>query len=325
MILDDNQPKNDDEAAPESDPEWEAVKAITPGLQEEPEPEPEEPEQKEPVPEKEPEKEPEPEAPKVEPEKPNPEGGKPEGKRPEKYIPIDKYTDEKGQWRKTEAELKTRIAELESAAGGQEGTKANEEAVKAYAEKHGLTVEAARSEVDRVRDILKANGLDKPGQPELTEAQKAELAEAAQLKAEKSFNTEFEALAVPQLKELFPDATDKQLADAKEELSKLCLTEPFLDKSLDFIAFKSRNELKDIFEPPRKGPEVSRTAPKKGAPEYSAADFKDGKTSFDELFALDGDAQAKIVEEMDVDTYERMTRYAEKNSPSPIRRGNRAR
>lgn len=242
--------------------------------------------------------------------------------RPEKYIPVAKYTDEKKKWKETDEAKDRRIKELETLADS--NGKDKETKLEAYAEKHGKTVEEVRELVE----ILKE---DKP--QETTSAKEKELdAETTQLlkeaqesRAEKLFAKEFEKDALPALKILFPDATTEQLDAAKGEVSKLATTKDFLDKPLDHIVLKSKDELKEVFakKPISKGPEGSERSPSKGATDYTAGDFKVGGISFDELGKLPAAKQAKIVEDMDIPTYDRYTKHMKTNDPLVINRGGR--
>jgi hypothetical protein len=222
--------------------------------------------------------------------------------RPEKYIPIAQYTDEKRQWRETEDGYKQRISELETIAKGNPEAKSTDARIKAYAEKYGVD-EAA------VRDLMALRGDEIASKPsDLSEAQQAELAKAREVNAEKAFTDEFDQVAAPQLKEMFPNATPEQLAAAKEELRSLATTAPFLDKSLDFIAFKSREALASHFKEDRVGPEGARPATR-GTPHYSPSDFKDGKTSFKVLDGLPMEDRDRIIRGFDVKTYDEFVHH----------------
>ena len=78
-----------------------------------------------------------------------------------------------------------------------------------------------------------------------------------------------------------------------------------------------------MFDPGRKGPESSRQAPNKGAPTYTASDFQNGKTSFEELTNLPVEDQTKIVESMDLKTYEAFANWNTQNAPLVLNRGGR--
>jgi len=240
--------------------------------------------------------------------------------RPEKYIPIKQYTDEKKQWRESEASYKERIGQLEAIAGGKEGSKKTETAVKEYAEKYGVDEES-------VRDLAKIiKGEDKPPvnpeTPIKPEDQKL-LDEAREIEANQLFAEEFNTLAKPEIKSLFPNATQEQIESAKAELEKLACTSQYLDKSLDFIVYKEKANLGKLFVVGRKGPESSHTAPDKGKATYTADDFKGGKTPFSVLADLSGDEQNTIIEKMDMKTYESWSNWNVQNDPIVINRKGR--
>lgn len=315
--MDENQPnttEGDEKPEEGTDPEWEAVQKDTPGLGDEPEQKPEEESEGE-KPEEAPEQKPEEQKP--EEQKPEEQGSEPQGepqdtpKRPEKYIPVKQYTDEKRQWREEKQALETKLQSLESINQSHGDDKTDK--IKQYAEKHGVTE-------DSVRELVGILGGDeKKG---IDPALEREIEEARQIKAEKAFSDEFDSLATPELKQHFPNATPEQLAEAKKEVEKIATSREFLDKSLDFVVFKNRDALKSIFET-RKSPESARQAPQRGAEEYTASDFKDGKTSFSKLIELPAERQAKIVEDMDIATYDKYVRFIEDNNKLEINRGGR--
>lgn len=248
----------------------------------------------------------------------------PKPKRPEKYIPIKQYTDEKKQWRETEESYKKRIGDLEKIANTSDrGSRISDDKIKAYAEKHKLELNVAQAELERVRDaqdLLNDKGEERKQPTELDEDTKARLEEADAMKAEQMFNKEFNDLAVPEIKELWPNATEKQLKEAKALVEKKATTKEFIHSDLNYVVYKSQKELAAIFEN-KKGPENGNRATEKGKSEFRASDFKDGKTSFATLSELSSEEQTKIVEDMDVQTYEKYCRWIEQNDTLNINRG----
>lgn len=311
----------------EKDPEYEAIKAKIPGLGDEPKAEekteikPEESPKPEPKKEeKVPKKEPEPEAEKEE----ESVGDKPS--RPVKYIPIKQYVDEKNKWKGTVEEKDKRIQALEAIVNGNEGSKKNADAIKAYADKYGVDEDSVKD----LASLLRSNTDDSPkppvdNKPTRSEEDQKIIDEAQELKAEKLFNQEYTSLAVPEIKSLFPDATPEQLEQAKQEVSVLACTEKYIDKSLDFIIYKEREALSKIFKgtPSRKGPEGKGFTPEKGEQNYSATDFAQGKVSFDVLFELPVSKQNEIIDKMDIKTYEKMSNWINQNDTLAINRGGR--
>lgn len=226
--------------------------------------------------------------------------------RPEKYIPIKQYVEEKKEWKGTSDQKDARIAELEKIAGIAEGTKRLDDAVTKYAEKYKVDMDTAREEVMKIKDILdltappreesKAPKSEEDKEPTFSPEQQKLIDEAQEIKARDLYTTEFNESAVPQLKALFPDATDAQLAEAKDEIEKLACTGKYLDKSLDYIAFKEKDALADIFQEPTKGPEPKRPGPRgSGAP--TALDFDSGKTPFTALESLSQESRNAIIKD----------------------------
>lgn len=231
------------------------------------------------------------------------EGDKPKPSRPEKYIPVKQYTDEKRSFQETIAEQEKKIAELSKIANLSEGSKKLDEAVKKYAEKHGVEEEIAREEVQKVKDILDltSDREEKPQKKEnistMSEDDRKILEEAQEIKAEKLFLQEFDDVATPQIKDLFPNASPSKMAEAKEELQKLACTNQYLDKSLDYIVFKEKETFSKIFAPDRVGPEGGRSSSGKNKQVFSASDFEGGKTNFSELTKLSTEERDKIVKD----------------------------
>lgn len=302
----------------EADKELEALKGKVPGLEEalEPKQPPKEeaPAKEDPKPkEEEPEKEPESDEKEEEeePQKPS---------RPEKYIPIKQYTSEKREWNESKAQFETRIAALETIAGGKEGSKKTQEAIKAYAEKYD-------ADEDQIRELATILGReDKPAPKEeatISPEDQEVIDQSREIVAEKMFNEEFDTLALPELQAKFPSATPSQLAKAKKEVERLATTKEYLDKSLDFVVYKNPKAFDSIFSGDRKGPESARQAPEKGKSSFTATDFTGGKTPFSTLAELSVEDQTKIVETMDLKTYEKYTNWINQNDVLVINRGGR--
>lgn len=319
--MDDNHPNT---PAGQDDPEWERIRKMTPGLgdEEATPPNPEEDAAPDPTltpsdPPATPADPPAEEPPVTDPPVADPPEDPPTdppapAQRPEKYIPVAKYTSEKRDWQQKVDDL-TRDLEAANASRGQ----AREDAIKAFADEHGISEENVRSLVEKA-------GTDrKEGSPELTDELKTQLQQAEIVLAEKAYDTEFNSVAVPELKKQFPNATDAQLAAAKAEIEKLATTQEFLDKPLDFVIYKNAKDLAPLFaaQQQRKGPEQARQAPEHGTQDYTADDFKDGKTSFEELMKLPPEKQSVIMEAMDIPTYDQFKRYVTTNDKLQINRG----
>ncbi len=243
------------------------------------------------------------------------EGNKPKLSRPERYIPIKQYTDEKRSFQETIAEQEKKIAELSKIANLAEGSKKLEEAVKKYAEKHGVEEEIAREEVQKVKDILDltSDREEKPQKKEnistISEDDRKILEEAQEIKAEKLFLQEFDDVAMPQIKDLFPNASPSKMAEAKEELQKLACTNQYLDKSLDYIVFKEKETFSKIFAPDRVGPEGGRSSSSKNRQTLSASDFEGGRTNFSELNKLSVEERDKIVKDFSPKTWDKYMHF----------------
>ena len=262
--------------------------------------------------------------PKEEPKEPvvDPKDQKPDGEeepkkpsRPEKYIPIKQYTSEKEQWKETLSKKEQEIADLRTIADSKPDSKKEDSLKKAYMEKYDVDEETAEAEIERVR-FVNEHGKEKvepkkpetPPTPSLTPEQQAKIEKAEQIEATQLFNQEFLDDAVPQLKTLFPNATPEQLEKAKGEMESLATTSKYLDKSLDYIAFKERESLAEIFASDRKGPESSRP-PQKGKTTYTSADFDKGKTPFSELTLLSEEERNNIVKGFSVKTWDDYNHY----------------
>jgi hypothetical protein len=235
--------------------------------------------------------------------------------RPEKYIPINQYTSEKSQWKETVAEKDKRIAELQTIADSKPNTKKNDDLIKAYQDKYDVDEETAKAEIDRVRFLTEFGKEETvPKQPEskpvaeLTPEQQAKIEKADMIEAQSLYEQEFKKDAIPQLISLFPNATPAQLESAKAEMEKLATTEKYLDKSLDYIAFKEKDTLSGLFAGERKGPESART-PIKGKVELTSSDFDNGKTPFNELDNLSPEEADKIVRNFSIKTWDRYSHY----------------
>lgn len=235
--------------------------------------------------------------------------------RPEKYIPIKQYTSEKEQWKETLSKKEQEIADLKAIADSKPDSKKEDSLKKAYMEKYGVDEETAEQEIERVR-FVNEHGKEKvepkkpetPPTPSLTPEQQAKIEKAEEIEAIQLFNQEFLNDAVPQLKNMFPNATPEQLEKAKVELEALATTSKYLDKTLDYISFKERDSLAEIFAGDRKGPESGRP-PQKGKSTYTSSDFEKGKTPFSELDNLSAEERNNIVKGFDVKTWDAYVHY----------------
>lgn len=225
--------------------------------------------------------------------------------RPLKYKPLHEYTTEKSEWKTKEAAQAARIAELEGLVkvnNAQPDTKATEEKISKFAEKYGF-------EPEDVKDLLSgiATGVQIPkevkDQLELLQKEKRETEEKT------AFETEFKAVE-PSITAAYPEATPAQIAAAKAHLDAVSHTKDFHDKSLDYVLFKNKAEMDEIFKKPeakptdppaRKTVEQGRLGHNANTP-LSAADFK-GQKDFAQLNELEPAIAKQIVTDMDPTTY----------------------
>lgn len=314
-----NQPNVDSEV----DTELEHLKDIVPGLRESTEKAPETavPIKDSEVPPKKGEApEPKPDAPKA-PEDKKPEDKKedeppvPRVSRPAKYIPIVQYTSEKKA-------AQARIAELEGLLGTKKGTEESDRTIKEYADKHGMDEESVRDLIKLVTPPgTKPGDAAKPA--EIDPAVQEKLAKADEILAENFFSKEFNDLAVPQLKELYPSATAEQLSNAKKEIEQIACTEEFLDKPLDFVVFRNKQALAEIFAPDRKGPESARSTPDKVQTPVLASDFETAKPDFSKLDSLSPEKRNEIIDKMSIQTYMKFSQWNDQNEDLVINKGRR--
>ena len=242
-------------------------------------------------------------------------------KRQVRYIPIAKYQDDKKEWEKTEQALKdatARIAELEGGdrpAGAQK--KAKEEIIKTFAEKYAI------DEAD-VRDLLSTQEAGQSLPAELVETMQSMQREKVEREEQEHFNREWTPIEA-QLKAKYPGATPEQLKQAKDTLDKLSHTEAFIDRELDYVAYKHAPEIDKLFAGAEKAPEdntnlnpdpaprrtVEGSRPAGSKTTLSAADFK-GRQDFSEFNSMEQGAVKAIIKDMDPATYRSFIAWASK-------------
>ena len=254
----------------------------------------------------EPEKEPAPESPEPQPEQPEgaePQGEKPEGAKDEgaplqpepkeqrKRSIYDEYKDKKAEAKSEKeradkaeadaAELRKRLEAYEQAETPAERREAQDD-IDAFAKE----IKADPSVLRKMRDLFVA-GI----KPPTDEALAKDLADfkawkeqnAAQMELQ-MFDKEFQSIT-PQLKEYFPNATDEEMASVRKELDTISHTKEWHDKSLDYIAFKHRDQLNALVSPKKKGMEP------KGRREGEAPEFEFDPNA--DLTKLSPEARAK--------------------------------
>ena len=271
----------------------------------EPEPKAEEPK---PEPAKEPAKEPEP---KVEEKKPEPPAADPDKKEPEnkapsrasKFVPVDKYNDERHK--RQDAEAKATAAEakakqLEDQINGLSDKPNKEElddvkeAAKKLAEKHGVDEEFAKEFAETIVGIAsKRNVMPQEIASQLADFKKAkDEAETAKLEIaqEQGFNKEFDDL----VKSFEADPSKSSyLAERKDELKQLAFSEGNVNTSLRRIALEYLHDN----PPPAPGKRSAEAPVKVSKDANEVIDF--AEMTDDQLKALDGDQLDKYLEWID--------------------------
>lgn len=225
--------------------------------------------------------------------------------RPVKYKPLEEYTAEKREWKAAEEAKDRRIAELEvlaKANTAQPETPKTEEKISKFADKYGFDVED-------VKDML--SGLNTGAQvpKEVAEQLEALKQKDKQSEEQKLFDNEFTALQ-PALTSQYPSATAEQLVAAKAHLDELSHSKDFHTYSLDYILFKNKSTMDEIFKkadekptdpPPRKTVENGRIGHNANTP-ISAKDFN-GQKDFSQLLDMDPTNVKQIIKDMDPSTY----------------------
>lgn len=217
---------------------------------------------------------PEPEAPeekpkeeetlKVDPPKDEPKDELPEPR--EKRSIYDDYKEKKleaktaieraEQAERERDEFKQKLEALTTAETPAEKQEAEEDAI-AYAKKVGADPDL----VGRI--IADARKGFEPKATGLSDADRALLEEARLAKEALEFEKEFTSIT-PTLKEYFPTATDEEMKAIKEELDTVSHTKDWVDKSLDYIAFKHKEKLSALVSPKKRGLEPKN--PKDASP-----------------------------------------------------------
>jgi len=271
-----------------------------PEITEEPAKEPE----KEPV--KEPIKEPEktPEEPKIEPKEPVKELE--DNKEPKKRSIYDEYKDKKSELKeekearlqaeKERDELKEALAKAKTPEEKKEALDDLDE----FAKSSNLDPAGLKKMRDIFLKDLKVPGLSDEDRKILEDAknfsnQNKEVVEKQQ------FEKEFTA-TIPTLKEFFPTASQEELNTVKVELDKIAHSEGWNDKSLDYIAFKHKDVLKELVSPKKRGLEskgnkqIDETVPTDFNPnadisKMSEAEFTTWNTKYQSMMKSEGLAE----------------------------------
>lgn len=289
------------------DPDPVAEKEEVPAVDETPTPEAEKPKEEETTPETPPVTEtPKDDVPPVVPQ--------PKVERPEAYIPMPKYINEKKDWESKLNEANLKIVELTKIATQNEGTEKDED-IEEFMAKTGFDRETVEGFVNIAKKRLeKGQTALSPEQLESVERATAIVKEAD---LELAFNEEFKNFGEPEIKKMYPTASEEQLKQVRNHLDKVAHTADNRDKPLDFLIYKNKEEIAKIFVAPtepapplnKKTMETSRLGQGQQV-SLTASDFREGKTSFSALADLDQSVRSEIIKNFDTKTYQEFLQYA---------------
>ena len=220
-----------------------------------------------------------------------PKSEEPLPERPKKYIPLPQYQDEKKTWEKTQKEKDDEIAGLKKKLEEKiPGSDEHADEIKTWADKHGYAPEAAQELADLIVKRIPTPKED---------ARVAEiLKREEERKDEEHFEKEWSTTGIASLKQHFPNATDEQLGKAKKVIDEHAHSKTYHNSSLDYVVYKSKDELSDIFGKPGK-PSVEDSRPGGGQhTDISASSFRpnsEGKFDFKPLESLSADDRQKVI------------------------------
>jgi len=229
-------------------------------------------------------------------------------------IPIVRFHKERRKRKELQQQLKDlnkKVDQLSAASQGAPSTKADDKAIKEWAEKNGLNKDHISELASMIRETAKPDReaflKETFGDDFSPENLKEVMTHVATSKEKAKFEREFNTF-LPELKKQYPNATDDQLTKVKQKLDKISHDDWGRDKDLDYIAFKKKSTLDKIFVQPGadptpakkqvKGPETGRMG--QGSPQtYTAKDFEgDSPKPFSVLDKLPDADRKKIVSEM---------------------------
>jgi hypothetical protein len=231
-----------------------------------------------------------------------------------KVVPIKRLMDEKDKRQAAEEKARVaeaRVAELEAIANTTPGSKKEIDAITKWAEKHGYEAEGMEELVEIIRsgDKVDRDQIIKSvfGDDASAETLK-KMVDTVKLQEEKEFfETQFTEV-IPTIKDMYPNATQGQIDKAKKKLDEHGHTKWGVDKDLDYILFKKKEDFDAIFteaapaetkQPKVAGPEGGRFG--QGGPRgMTADDFKGPNAKpMSELAKLPDAERNKIVEKFD--------------------------
>ena len=167
-----------------------------------------------------------------------------------KHIPVSKYTEEKREWKaeleKRDAQITELNSKLESAAA--EGRKFSEFEMKDYFQRFNIP----ESQQPAVKEMLALAAKQRAVPEEVTARIGTMEAQLAEFADKQRFDADWRGFA-GDLVRRYPDATYSQLEEAKEAMDILSHHEDrYLDKELDYIAFREKPVFDEIFSRPVK-------------------------------------------------------------------------
>lgn len=212
---------------------------------------------------------------KLEEESPAPEV-KEEEKKPEEQVPAKALTPEEGkELKQYKAELREQLQKdfdekfeklkAEMVNAKPEEKKEVEDEIKALAEELKFDPEKTRKLIEVARKGIETlTPEDKAALEEYKaskEQREKDAAERAAREEAEEFNTEW-ATVLPEFKKQFPNASEEQIAAAKQKMDELAHTEKYAETDLDYVMFKERETFgKILFSPKQKTFESPRVAP----------------------------------------------------------------
>ena len=167
-----------------------------------------------------------------------------------KYIPIAKYTDEKREWKTKEESYEAQLADLKAKyeAAAEDGKKFSEMEMKDYFTKFNIP----QSQQAAVTEMLSIAAKQHKIPDEVTTQLSTMQEKIAAFEDEKRFDSDWNGFAGDLVKS-YPNATYSQLNQAKEAMDILSHHEDkYLDKEMDYIAFREKAIFDEIFQSPVK-------------------------------------------------------------------------
>lgn len=167
-----------------------------------------------------------------------------------KYIPIAKYTDEKREWKTKEESYEAQLADLKAKyeAAAEDGKKFSEMEMKDYFTKFNIPQSQQAAVTEMLSIAAKQHKIPDEVTTQLTSMQ----GKIAEFEDEKRFDSDWNGFAGDLVKS-YPNATYSQLNQAKEAMDILSHHEDkYLDKEMDYIAFREKAIFDEIFQSPVK-------------------------------------------------------------------------